>query len=749
MSGYVEVAVSGTTLKIDRLYTYAVPDDLAEFAAAGARVAVPFGRASKPRMGIILRTGTEAAGLTGIKELLDIEREPLLNGELMNLIMLLKESTVCTYDEALSAIIPKYSRLVTDVRDEEVHVRQESTAHLERIYTRTGTPSPPRLTVKQQRVVDLLEQPLSYKEIYNKTGISKAVVTGLLGRGLIETGYRRRQNPLYIGYGTAVDFTLSQEQQLAYERISCFIEEGRKDTTLLYGVTGSGKTLIYFKLIQDTVEKGKTALLLVPEIALATQIISRCKNLLGEKAAIIHSNLSYTERQLEWMRIKNGECSLVVGTRSGVFAPLKNIGIIIIDEEQEGTYLSEQSPRYSTFSIAAARAKYHNAHLLLSSATPSIETYHYAVTGRYNFVKLLKRYMDMPLPEVRVADMRDELLNGNTFNISQYLKQEIDRRLKKKEQVILLLNRRGYRTVSICPSCKEVVKCRSCDVTLVYHKQTNRHVCHYCDRSWDAIQYCERCGAELRHTGVGTQMVEEELSILFPSARIARIDMDSITGKNTLETKLTEFSKGETDIIIGTQMVAKGLDFKEVTLVGVLCIDQTMLLPGFRANERAFSLLTQVIGRSGRGEKKGEAVVQTIDPFNRIITLAAEQDYQAFYEREIISRKAHLYPPFCVISSVMITGNDLKVTGNAADLFLSLFKEILEEREHTVPVRVLGPVPARVSYISNKFRFRIVFKNRGDSEFRDVIRKTVERFYSNKAAGDTHVAVSFYDDGEI
>ncbi|MCL1830150.1 MAG: primosomal protein N' [Oscillospiraceae bacterium] len=747
MKCYVDVAVSGATFKFDRLYTYSVPEYLEPFALPGARVVVPFGT-GKPRMGLILAVAEQKDNL---KQILDIERtHPLVNDELIQLIFLLKQLTLCTYDDALRTIIPKYSRLVADINGDEVRMKPVSRAHQEKVYVRNEQPEyTGRITEKQQQALDILVSPLTFAEIQSICPISRNILAALLEKNLISTDYREKVAEIYVNYQLQNEVTLTPPQQLAYSQIKGYMDDSQKNTTLLFGITSSGKTLIYFQLIKDVIQQGKTALLLVPEIALATQLIIRLKGWLGNSVGVIHSRLTDTERQLEWSRIRNGECSLVVGTRSSVFVPLENIGLIIIDEEQEQTYISDSSPRYDTFSIASDRANYHSAHLLLSSATPSVESYHYAKIGRYNYVELKNRYMDMPLPEVTVVDMRNELLEGNTLTISEYLKDEIELRLAKKEQVILLLNRRGYRTVSICSNCKEIVTCSSCDVAMVYHKYTDRHICHYCAKSQEAILLCEKCGGEIRHTGIGTQKIEEELNMLFPSARIARVDYDAITKRHTLESVLTEFAKGEIDIIIGTQMVSKGLDFVDVTLVGVLCIDQMMLMTNFRATERAFSLLTQVIGRSGRGSKIGQAVIQTIDPKNRIISLATSSDFEGFYEREILSRKAHLYPPYCSVSSAMILGKDQKKTEQAAYHFLSLLKTRLAQHEKKLPIRILGPVATRVSYVSDTFRYKVTFKSRGDEDFRSVVNNALVDFYQSKDIKDIHVNVSFYDDGDI
>ena len=745
----VDVAVSGAAFKYDRLYSYSVPEKLKKYAVLGARVLVPFG-SGKPRMGIILAV---SGARDDLKEIIDAEREkPLLNDEIQKLVFFLKRTTLCSYDDAVKVIIPKSSRLKADFNSDNIKIANAKAAHLENVYIRGEQALISVLTDKQKSVYRLLDTPLTYNEIYEKISVSRSMLKNLIEKGAIKKSEREKTIGIYREYGELGSFDLTGEQSRAYREITGFIGDPEQPgVTLLYGVTGSGKTVIYYQLVRDAIEKKRTALLLVPEIALATQLILRFKSLFGERVGVIHSGLSDTERLLQWNRIRSGGCDLVVGTRSAVFAPLCDIGIIIIDEEQEQSYLSEQNPRFNTLEVAKYRAKYHGAHLLLSSATPSIETYHQAVKGRYNLVNLLRRYLDMPLPAVEVVDMRGELLAGNSFCIGKKLKDDIDKRIQSKEQTLLLLNRRGYRTVSICAGCKTIVKCKNCDTALVYHKnpEPGRYVCHYCGHNTAYKEECAECGGSIRHTGVGTQKIEEELSILFPTARIMRLDVDSVGKKHSLEQKINAISKGEYDIIVGTQMIAKGLDFKNVTLVGVLSIDQQLLAPSFRANERAFSMLAQVIGRSGRGEKEGEAVIQSIDPDNAIIKLAAKQDFPLFYRNEVVSRKVHLYPPYCVISSVGLIGDDEEKTSLSANAYAALIEEKVKASEKALPIRVLGPSPMRIAYAAGQYRFKITLKSRGDMTFKDMIYSVSEEFYKSGYAKDVRFYVNFYDDGDV
>ena len=743
----VDVAVADAVFQFDRLYSYTVPPQLRRYVAVGARVLVPFGR-GRPRMGVVLALSAEKENL---KELIDIERDSrYLDDELVELLFYLKQHTFCSYGDAVRTVLPKNSRLDVVFSEGDARMARASGSHLETAYRQSCLSVTPKLTEKQNCVYEFLESPRTFREIHDRTGVTRDVVSRLLKNGVIEAFERDKAPTAYQDYDVCRDFSLTEAQMLAYNEIRGNIEDCEKpDTTLLHGVTSSGKTLIYFQLISDVLQQGKQALLLVPEIALATQLIYRFKRLFGERVGVIHSGLSDTERQLQWQRARAGECDLIVGTRSAVFAPLSDIGLIIVDEEQEQTFLSEHNPRYHVVPLAKFRAKYHGAHLILSSATPLVETYYAAEKGRYNYVHLSERYGNMPLPSVNVIDTRSELLSGNGLCVSEYLKNEIDRRLDAGEQCLLLLNRRGYRTVSICSSCKSIIKCRNCDTALVYHKPAARYVCHYCGHSEEFRDVCEYCGGSIRHTGVGTQKIEEELRLLFPDAGILRLDMDSAGRKRSLSDKLAAFSRGDYDIIIGTQMIAKGLDFANVTLVGVLSVDQLLLAPSFRANERAFSMLTQVVGRSGRGEKAGEAVIQTVDPENPIIKLAAKQDFFSFYRGEIVSRKLHLYPPFCAISSVGLLGADEGETAAAAERFAAIIEAKVKASETSVPIRVLGPSPMRVAYVGNQFRYKITLKSRGDRAFRAMLFGAAETFYTEFKPKKVNAYINFYDDNDL
>ena len=743
----VLVAVDAASPSYDRLYSYDVPDSLTRYARPGARVLVPFGK-GKPRAGVIFETDINSDAAKPVKTVADIERgDPVMSDELLKLARLLHDSCFCTYGDAIHTVCPKSGFLISDSSGEAL--KPAKRGHIETVYCYHEPTVSPRLTEKQRAVTELVkDNPMTAPQICAQLNITRAVVERLAQKGILESGERTKADTLSRAASSPMP-QLTTEQSDAVAEIKRYsADTSRPRTTLLYGVTGSGKTLVYIELIRECVKNGRAALVLVPEIALATQMIGRLRALFGERVGVLHSALSDTERRIQWENIKSGRYDVIVGTRSAVFAPAPDIGLIVIDEEQEGSYISDRSPRYDARVIAAYRARRHDAKLLLTSATPSIETYYKAKTGSYNLVALTARFGDAPLPEVHIADMRSELLAGNSHYISEYMRQAIASRLERGEQCILLLNRRGYRTISMCCSCQKIVKCPSCDTPLVIHKARGCYVCHYCGRTQPIEEICAFCGGRIKHTGIGTQKIEEELAELFPTARILRLDVDSASRRGELEKRLAEFGRGEYDMIIGTQMIAKGLDFPNVTLAGVLSVDTLLEMPSFRARERAFSLLTQVVGRSGRGNRVGEAIIQTIDPDRDVIQLAAEQNYDGFYQNEIALRQAHLYPPFCAVSSAGFVAKRESDALRGASLFAQLVEDEQRQNHPQMPIRILGPAPMRVAYINDLYRYRIVFKSRGDRAFREMLRECLEKYSQSSESRSARCFVDMSGDGD-
>lgn len=556
-------------------------------------------------------------------------------------------------------------------------------------------------------------------------GVTEAVVKRLCANGAAEeyeAEVLRRVEDFADEVRRPEDIVLSAEQQRARDAVYEQMATGKPAVFLLHGVTGSGKTSVFEKLIDDTVKSGRQAMLLIPEIGLTPQILKRFRSMFGERVAVIHSGLSLGQRLDEYKRIKRGDADIVIGTRSAVFAPLDNIGLIIIDEEGERSYKSDSSPRYTTHDIAKQRCAFHGASLLLASATPSIESYYLAERGAYRLLEMKERYRNAPLPEVSIVDMNLERGEGNRTEFSRRLAEELNANLQKGEQSILLLNRRGYHTIISCCDCYQPVYCPNCSVPLTYHKKNNKLMCHYCGYVSEPVTVCPSCGSErLKNMGFGTQKLEEELAMFFPKARVLRMDADTTFSRYSYEKNFTDFREGKYDIMIGTQMIGKGLDFPNVTLVGVLSVDKALYAGDFRSYERTFSLITQVVGRGGRGGSRGRAILQTFIPEHYIMNLAAAQDYKGFYNEEIAIRRAMIFPPLCDMCIFCFSGNEDITVRLGAEAVLRLMNGRLREIQPKTPVRVLGPVRCSYGRINGKYRYRIIMKCKNTAEMRGFI----------------------------
>ena len=749
----VGVAVSNATFHFDKLYTYAVMPDQQDTVRLGSMVLVPFGRGSRARMGVVLACDAEPESAK-LKFLFDVApASACLTPELLRLVHFLKERTFCTYYEAVKAVIPYGAQYKPTVAEDGVTpvLQKQLVRHTENAYKLVGTlPPKPRPTAKQLAAVALLaggERTLSALE---EKGISRAVLDNLCAKGVLECSKVNKSIDLYSSIPLRNEpILLTEEQQAAYDALLPGLEDAAPHSALLYGVTGSGKTLVFLKLIEHCLQMGRRALVLVPEISLTPQMILRLKSQFGKRVAVQHSALNHTERLLQWQMIQDGGADIVVGTRSAIFSPLENIGLVIIDEEQEHTYRSESAPRYSAHEVARQRAAENGALLLLASATPSTESYYAAQHGRTQLVCLTKRYGGNPLPKVQIVDMRAELASGNPREISLAMEDAIRHNLEAGKQTILLLNRRGYQTVAQCEDCREVLKCQKCSVPMVYHKSAHKLLCHYCGSQLDPPPArCPACGGKLQYRGFGTQKAEEELAKLFPEARILRMDQDTTAAKDAHEKLLAKFARHEYDIMVGTQMVAKGLDFEDVTLVGVLGIDSLLFAQGFRAYETVFSLVTQVVGRSGRAKDPGFAIIQTTDPDNPVLNLAAAQDYDAFFEQEIAYRKLGLYPPFCGLCVVGFAGPKESEVARASARFAALLGR-QAAKQPDLPLRVLGPTPGSIEKINDSYRYKLTVKCRNDRRFRDLIRETLTLYEQEKLPGKATVVVDLHSDGDI
>ncbi len=803
----VQVAVENTALSFDGLFDYAVPQELAALAVPGSRVLVPFGRANVTKIGMIFGPG--GAPLQKLKPICAVlDAQPVLSGEQLALARYLARTTFCPLYEAVRVQLPAgiHLKLTECYQAESLSPEVVLSEEQQRIYRAVAAAEQPvsakklverfgfveedvfrqmveigalrktkraaaavgdktvrtarlctpaqesvRLTPKQQSVVDALQDvgQASVQEICYFTGVTPAVLNTLCKKGIIElfdaevlriepVPEEERLDPCTI--------VLSGEQQAAYEQLGGMLAEKESETALLYGVTGSGKTSVFLKAVGDVVRAGRQAIVMVPEISLTAQTVQTFYRYFGTAVAVLHSGLSVGERYDQYKRIRAGEVRVVVGTRSAVFAPLSDIGIIVMDEEQESTYKSESSPRYHARQVARFRCKKHGALLLLASATPSLDSFYKARSGQYRLLKLSHRFGEVALPEVTIVDMSARTLAARDSAFSPTLLCELQKNLESGEQSILLYNRRGYHTMASCGDCKQVISCPNCSIALTYHKQNGRLMCHYCGYSHPLYETCPSCGSSrMFYRGQGTQRVEDELSVLFPDARVLRMDLDASAGRAAHQRQFGAFERGEYDILVGTQMVAKGLNFPGVTLVGVMNADQTLYANDFRAFERGFSLITQVVGRSGRFQKTGRAVIQTATPQNPVIALAAQQDYEGFYEQEISVRRAMLYPPFCDLCVVGFVSARRQAAQQGAERFV---EAIVRQAagDTALPLRVLGPSPMNVIKIGGKYRYRLIIKCRGDRHFYDFMHELLCAFQRDRENRDVTV---FADINEV
>ena len=577
-------------------------------------------------------------------------------------------------------------------------------------------------------VVELLsrEGTLSSAEISYYTGATMQTLRGLKKSGLVEFS---EQEVLRVSSAESAEkaepFTLNGEQQAAFEGLSALLGHEGGSAALLYGVTASGKTQVYLKLIEETLRRGRSAMLLVPEIALTPQMMRRFSAQFGPDVVMLHSALPLTERYDQWKRIRRGEVRVVLGTRSAVLAPLPDLGLIILDEEQEGSYQSENPPRYHARDIAQFRCAQRDALMLLGSATPTVETAYYAKRGRYQVFSLHKRFNDLPLPKVLIADMKDELRQGNETSIGHALCAELEKNLERGEQSILFLNRRGSARMLLCGECGYVPQCPRCSVPMTYHSANERLMCHYCGHSEAVMERCSECGGLLKRVGSGTQKVEQELAALFPGTRVLRMDADTVAAAHGHEALLKEFTQKNIPILLGTQMVAKGLDFENVTLVGVLDADLSLYVQNYHAAERTYSLLAQVVGRAGRGERVGRAVIQTYHPENEVIQAAAKQDYEAFYQNELRLRRLRRYPPFADLFTLTVSGSEeVRVIAAVRALCDALRLASAKEPLRALEPEVLGPAGAPVVKVNDRYRYCVYLCGRSDS----VLRRTVSEY---------------------
>jgi len=720
------IAVSAATYWIDRPYDYLIPEDMAEKAKPGIRVYVPFSAGNRRCEGIILALSdhSDYEKLKPIQALLD--EEPVLDEEQIRLALFMRERFFCTVYDAVKAILPAGLWFKEDgerrVKDKTVEMARlsippEDAAAIAR---------QKRLRSKQQaNLLDLLcsFEALPSRDLMRFTGAGRPSLKALVSAELVELYQREvyRRPEIYVGETEALP-VLNQEQQSAYDGIGALACSGEAGAALLFGVTGSGKTSVYIHLIAEQLSRGRSAILLVPEIALTPQMLQTFSSHFGNEVAVLHSSLSTGERYDEWKRVRAGKARLVIGTRSAVFAPCRDLGLIIIDEEQEETYKSENSPRYNARDIAKYRCAKANCLLLLGSATPDIVSRYAAETGRYAYFRLESRYNERELPAVEIVDMKRELRAGNGGSISSFLRAELAANIERGEQSILFINRRGAHKLVSCGDCGYTYRCPRCSVSLTFHSANHRLICHYCGYSRRVDENCPDCGGTLKYIGVGTQLVEEELHELFPEIEVLRMDTDTVTPAGSHEALFSRFREEKIPVMVGTQMVTKGLNFENVTLVGVISADQSLYAGDYRAGERTFSLITQVVGRSGRGEKPGRAVIQTFTPDNETIRQAANQDYDAFYASELSLRRLQNAPPFRDILTLTASGLDERLVLQACRFAKARLENLLGLQSGT---DLLGPSPMAVVRVNNRYRYRVILNGRNSAALRAALSQTV------------------------
>lgn len=794
-----KLAVQAATYAIDKAYDYLLPDELS--GRVGCRVLVPFGRGNRLSEGVILSLHQEvpAKPLKAVRSLLD--DEPVVTEKELRLALWMSRRYFCTFYDALRTILPaavwyRYREiwsmrqpvLMPDAPEREQAVArllQDGPLAEDKLCQALGDDIPPLLrrmekagtlthTTEQQKKVrdkvvafaslcvpaeqaaDLAGRSSKRREVVSFlarngetalhdlryfTGAAKKTVDDLCRLGAVSLREQEEYRISEKQYAVkATDIILNDEQQRVCDALLAQIDRGEAGVTLLLGVTGSGKTMVYIRLAQLLLERGKSVMILVPEIALTPQMMARFTAYFGDRVALLHSGLRMTERYDQYKRIRRGEARIVLGTRSAVFAPLVELGLIVMDEEQEGSYESENAPCYHARDVAKYRCAQEGARLLLGSATPTVETAWHAERGDYGLLELRQRFNRQALPRVIVADLRHELRQGRSTVISQPLYDELQKNMAAGEQSILFLNRRGSSRQLLCPQCSYVPECPRCSVYLTYHSANDRLMCHYCGFSQPAPERCPDCGGALKHIGFGTQRVEEELHELFLGTEVLRMDADTVSAGH--EALLRQFEERRVPILLGTQMVAKGLDFENVTLVGVLSADLSLYVDHYRAAERTFNLLTQVVGRAGRGAKEGRAVIQTYTPENDVIQAAAAQDYERFYRSEIQLRRLRRDPPFADQFIITVSGGEENDVRRAVGLLRSGLDAAVKKPPYAdMGLEVIGPAPAPVVRVNGSYRYRLLLLGENNAQVRGLLSSFMRAFAQRAENRRLHIRV--------
>ena len=716
---YAEVIVDVSARQVNKIFHYLIPSEISDLVRAGSKVSVPFGPRHVEGYVVGFTETSEVEKLKAIKRV--IGKEPMLGPDLLELARWIANTYYCSLIDALNCIVPTFAQKAK-VKLEAMIKLAKNPEEIKKYIVLLRE----KRAFKQAEVLELaLKHPaLSAKKITVMAGTTMVTVNSLLKKGLLSLEDRQLyRNPYAEGkFKPSFPMLPTVEQAKALKELTCLQNEDKSAVALIHGVTGSGKTEIYLQLIQKVLEQGRQVIVLVPEISLTPQMVERFKARFGAQVAVLHSRLSEGERFDEWSKIKEeNKVNIVVGARSAIFAPFNKLGLVIIDEEHESTYKQEDNPKYHAREVAIKRAELVDAMVVLGTATPSIESYYKATLGEYKLITLKERVENRPLPTVIVKDLREELSEGHKSIFSRTLIEKIKDRLEKQEQIILFLNRRGYSTFVMCRECGLVLKCPACSIPLTYHANDNSLKCHYCDFKAKTPKICPKCSSRyIKFFGIGTQKIEEEFNNSFPSVQVVRMDVDTTGRKGSHERILDSFKNREAQVLIGTQMIAKGLDFPNVTLVGVITSDTSLNLPDFRAAERTFQLITQVAGRAGRDIKPGEVVIQTYNPEHYSIMAASEQDYLGFYLQEIKVREQLSYPPFSKLVRLVISHPEEEIAINQANLLGVIYRTIIRQ---TQGVELLGPAPAPVEKLRNKYRWQIVLKGAEQQQLMTVLDK--------------------------
>lgn len=710
MYSYAGIIVNNTSLQVDKIFTYKIPENLIDKLNIGSRVKIPFGMGNKKIDGFVVELYDTCENKTNIKEILCLcEEYPLFTEKDLVIINEMRKKYLCSYIDCIKVFVP--TGIFKGIKN-----KSEMLLYL-------GKPIGGKY--EKEPYIQIYNTVKENEGIYTKTSLSKNFNLSLSSiNTMIKNEFLLSQEQIINRYNTReYDIyskrVLNSEQQKAVDEIL----SSENNNFLIHGVTGSGKTEIYMHLVSEMIKNSKESIILVPEIALTPQMVERFKGRFGRDVSVFHSKLSDGERYDEWLRVKNGNVKVAIGARSAIFLPFRNLGLIVIDEEHEGSYKSDSNPKYNAREIGELKSKIENCKLVLGSATPSIETYYSCRQGKYKLISINKRADGAIMPEVQIVDMREELLSNNKSIFSRSLHENIEECLHKKEQIILFLNRRGHSTFVSCRKCGYVFKCSNCDISLTYHSEGRKLMCHYCGSKHYIPDTCPKCRSKyVKYFGIGTEKIEQEINRIFPEAKTLRMDFDTTRGKNSYEEIYESFKNGEADILIGTQMVAKGLDFKNVTLVGVIAADLSLNLPDFRSTERTFQLITQVSGRAGRGEKAGKVIVQTYNAENYSIRYACNNDYENFYKEEMEIRNNMDYPPFSELYVINMSSKNENILIKSIQNVGIYLKNTIEKSD---TIKMLGPCPCQISKIKELYRWQIILKGKISREFGENVRKIV------------------------